>query len=56
MKRECPQCGGTNINPVGEYYQCQSKRGNPEITSCGYIGKSMDFNIRTATKLFNGKE
>ncbi len=48
----CPNCGGTNIKPVGIYFQCQSRRGAIRIISCGYVGKSMDFNIRTAQKLF----
>ena len=52
IKRECPKCGGTNIKPVGIYFQCKSGTGIIRITSCGYIGKSMEFNIRTATKLF----
>ena len=51
-KRACPKCGGTNINAIGEYFQCQSIRGGVRVVSCGYIGKSLEFNIRTATKLF----
>jgi len=43
MSLLCPNCGGTNINPIGEWHQCQSKRGDTTIQSCGYIAKIEQF-------------
>ncbi len=48
---QCPNCGGTNIKKIGVYYQCQTITGIINFLSCGYIGESTDFNIRTPTKL-----